>query len=53
MFNICKKVLVLKFKLIIKLNFLSLYRSRSQSQDDFKTFTENLELNLENLVQRN
>ena len=34
-------------------NFLSLYRSPSQSQDDFEAFTENLELNLENLVQRN
>ena len=32
-------------------NFLSLYRSPSQSQD-FETFTENLELNLENLVQK-
>ena len=34
-------------------NFLSLYRSQTQSQDGFETFTENLELNLENLVQRN
>ena len=34
-------------------NFLSLYRSPSQSQDDFETFRENLELNLENLMQRN
>ena len=34
-------------------NFLSLYRSPSQSQDDFETVTENFELNLENLVQRN
>ena len=34
-------------------NFLSLYRSPSQSQDDFETFTENLELNLENLMQKN
>ena len=34
-------------------NFLSLYRSPGQSQDDFESFTENLELNLENLVQRN
>ena len=31
-------------------NFLSLYRSPSQSQDDFETFTENLELNLKHLV---
>ena len=31
--------------------YLSL--SPSQSQDDFETFTENLELNLENLMQRN
>ena len=34
-------------------DFLSLYRSPSQSKDDFDTFAENLELNLENLVQRN
>ena len=34
-------------------NFLPLYRSPSQSQNDFETFTENFELNLENLVQRN
>ena len=34
-------------------NFLSPYRSQSQRQDDFETFTENLYLNLENLVQRN
>ena len=34
-------------------NFLSFYKSPSQSQDNFKTFTENLELNLVNLVQRN
>ena len=33
-------------------NFLSLYRSPSQSQGVIETFTENLELNLENLVQR-
>ena len=32
-------------------SFLCLYRSPSQSQDDFETFTENLELNVENLVQ--
>ena len=46
--NIC-------FELIISdkaCNFLSLYRSPSQSQD-FETFTEDLELNLENLVQKN
>ena len=34
-------------------NFLSLYRSPSQGQDDFETLTENIKLNLENLVQRN
>ena len=34
-------------------SFLSLYKSPSQSQDNFKTFTENHELNLDNLVQRN
>ena len=34
-------------------NFLSVFRSPRQSQDDFETFTENLELNLENLMPRN
>ena len=33
--------------------FKSLYRSPSQTLDDFKTFSNNFELNLENLVQRN
>lgn len=33
--------------------FKSLYRSASQTLDDFKTFSNNFELNLENLVQRN
>ena len=32
---------------------MSLYKSPSQSQDNFENFTENLELNLENLMQRN
>ena len=31
-------------------DFFSLYKSPSQSKDDFDTFAENLELNLENLV---
>ena len=34
-------------------NCLSLYRFPCQRQDDFETFTENIELNLENFVQRN
>ena len=34
-------------------NFASLCRSPRQSQDDFKSFSENLELNLENFVQKN
>ena len=34
-------------------SFLSLYRSPSQSQHDFETFTENLELKFEKLLQRN
>ena len=53
MFNIYKKAFLLKLKLVKKLATLSLYRSSSQSQDGFEIFTENLELNLENLVQRN
>ena len=34
-------------------NFLSHYRSPIQSQDGLETFTKNLELNLENLLQSN
>ena len=34
-------------------NFLSHYRSPIQSQDGFETFTKNLELNLETLLQSN
>ena len=34
-------------------NFISLYRSRSQTQDEFEKFVDNLELNLETLCQDN
>ena len=34
-------------------NFLTLYSSPSQNQDDFQAFTDNLEMNLETLAQRN
>ena len=52
--NVCKKVFVFELKIGNKTcNFLSLHRSPSQSQDDFETFTEKLDWNLENLVQRN
>ena len=34
-------------------NFIALYRSPSQSQDQFESFKENLELNLESVVQNN
>ena len=34
-------------------NFFSLYRSPSQTLEDFKTFRRNCELDLENIVQRN
>ena len=34
-------------------NFITLYRSPSQNQDDFQTFIDNLEMNLETLAQRN
>ena len=34
-------------------NFIALYRSPSQSQDQFESFKENLELNLESTVQSN
>ena len=52
MSNTCKKVYVLNIKLVAKL--LIFYLSTDpQANDDFETFTENLKLNLENLVQRN
>ena len=34
-------------------NFITLYRSLSQSQDDLQAFIKNLEMNLETLAQRN
>ena len=34
-------------------NFISLYRSPSQTLDNFETFSKNFELNLENIVHRN
>ena len=34
-------------------NFITLYRSPSQNQDDFLAFKDNLEMNLETLAQRN
>ena len=34
-------------------NFITLYRSPSQNQDDFQAFIDNLETNLETLAQRN
>ena len=34
-------------------NFITLYRSLSQNQDDFQAFIDNLEMNLETLAQRN
>ena len=34
-------------------NFISLYRSPSQTLDNFETFSKNFELNLENIVYRN
>ena len=34
-------------------NSISLYRYRSQTLDDFQTFSKNFELNLENIVHRN
>ena len=33
-------------------NFISLYRSPSQSQDDFETFSDNFEMTLETLAQK-
>ena len=34
-------------------NFISLYRSTSQTLDNFETFSKNFELNLENIVHKN
>ena len=34
-------------------NFIPLYRSLSQTLDDFETFSKHLELNLENIAPRN
>ena len=34
-------------------NFISLYRSLSQSHDEFEKFSEDLEKNLDNLLQNN
>ena len=34
-------------------NFITLYRSPIQNQDDFQAFKDNLEMNLEILAQRN
>ena len=34
-------------------NFISLYRSPSQSKDEFESFADNLELNLDSIVHRN
>ena len=34
-------------------NFFVLYRSPSQSQDDFETFLKNLELNLDTILTNN
>ena len=34
-------------------NFISLYRSPSQSKDEFESFADNLELNLDSVVHRN
>ena len=34
-------------------NFVVLHRSPSQSQDEFETFSDNFEITLENLVQKN
>ena len=33
--------------------FLSLYRSHSQNKDNFKRFLENLDLNFDNLTEKN
>ena len=33
-------------------NFRSIYRCPNQTLDDFKTFSKNFELNLENIIQR-
>ena len=47
-------VICIYYKSYLTLRILNVqYLQKSQSQDDFESFTENLELNLENLVQMN
>ena len=46
----------LNFKIMVGnkiCNFITLYRSPSQNQDDFQAFVDNLDMNLETLAQRN
>ena len=62
-FSICVKVLNIQLlqdciNFAIKstdkiCNFISLYRSPSQSKDEFESFADNLELNLDSIAYRN
>ena len=52
--NYLQECLNFEFKIGNKLcNFISLYRSPSQSQDNFETFIDNLELNIDEIAARN
>ena len=53
--NICyfNECLIFELKISDKIsNFVVLYRSPSQSQDEFETFSGNFEMNLEILLQK-
>ena len=52
--NYLQECLNFEVKIVNKLcNFISLYRSPSQSQDNFETFIDNLELNIDEIAARN
>ena len=53
--NIClRESINFELKIVDKLcNFISLHRSPIQTQDEFETFSENLERNLDRLFQNN
>ena len=52
-YQLLKRIMNFELKIGDKsCNFIALYRSPSQSQDDFETFSDNFEMTLETLVQK-
>ena len=52
-YQLLKRILNFELKIGDKsCTFIALYRSPSQSQDDFETFSDNFEMTLETLVQK-